>query len=145
MKSYSEDEILAAINGSFGIVSTVAKKLKCQWNTAKTYIDKYENAKTAYSNELEKALDLAEYKILEAINLDDTSTARWYLSTKGKTRGYSERQEFTGADGKDIPVNTLMFTIQYRDPAADDTVNAVTDSKEARQTQSKESTRRQNK
>ena len=45
MKSYSEDEILAAINGSFGIVSTVAKKLKCQWNTAKTYIDKYETAK----------------------------------------------------------------------------------------------------
>lgn len=56
-----------------------------------------------------------------------------------------QRQELSGPEGEPLPVQTVVFTIQYRDPAADDTVNAVTDSKEARQTQSKESTRRQNK
>ena len=56
-----------------------------------------------------------------------------------------QRQELSGPDGEPLPVQTVVFSIQYRDPNADDTVNAVSDAKEAKQTQSKESTKRQSK
>ena len=32
----------------------------------------------------------------------DSADAKWYLARKGKSRGYVERSEITGADGKDL-------------------------------------------
>ena len=104
MKDYTADELIEAIEGSFGIVSRVANTLKCNWNTAKKYIDMYPEAKEALLQEHERALDVAESKIFKAINLDDVDTAKWYLSRKGKSRGYGDKivQEVSGPEGEPI-------------------------------------------
>lgn len=47
----------------------------------------------------EGLIDLAESKLLENINSGKTNEILFYLKTKGKYRGYVERQEITGADG----------------------------------------------
>ncbi len=90
---YTEDEVLSAIKGSAGIVSTIAKNLKCDWHTAKSYIDSYENCKKAYSDEEEKVLDLAESKLIEAINKGDSQMIKYLLATKGKKRGFTEKTD----------------------------------------------------
>ena len=51
----------------------------------------------------ERFLDFLEGKIVEKINGGDTTSIIFALKTKGKKRGYVERQEITGADG--IPNN----------------------------------------
>lgn len=47
----------------------------------------------------EGLIDLAESKLLENIISGKTNEILFYLKTKGKYRGYVERQEITGADG----------------------------------------------
>ena len=50
----------------------------------------------------ERNLDLAEMKLLSAIREGKTAELLFYLKTKGKKRGYVERQEITGIDGQQL-------------------------------------------
>ncbi len=103
-KTYTQADILDAIKGSGSIVSTVAKRLKCEWITAKRYIEKWESTKQAFSDESETILDLAESTLYTAIKAGDVQAAKWVLSTKGKTRGFTERHEVTGPEGTQLKI-----------------------------------------
>ena len=92
-RDYGLQEVLEAIKGSAGLVSPVAKRLDCAWHTARKYIDKWETTRVAFSNEGEQVIDFAEQKVIEAMRDGDGPMLRWYLSTRGKDRGYSERHE----------------------------------------------------
>lgn len=94
-----KEDVLTAINDSGGIMSTIAKRLSCDWHTAKKWCHKFEETAQALDDETEKVLDLAESKLYASINEGNTQDAKWLLSTKGKRRGFSERHEITGADG----------------------------------------------
>ena len=84
-------EVLDAIYNCGGIVLTVAKRLGIKdWYTAKHYIDKWEETKTAFKAEEESILDAAEGVVKKRITEGDTATAKWYLTKKGKDRGYSD-------------------------------------------------------
>lgn len=89
MKTIKQKDVLDAIKDSGGIISTIARRLCCNWNTARTYCDKWESTKAALQEEKETTLDTAESKILDAIKDGDINIIKWYLSTKGKERGYS--------------------------------------------------------
>lgn len=101
-KNFTIEEILKAIDGSFGIVSTIAEELKCNWRTAKKYIDMYDETKAAMEDEQEKALDMAENTIMTGIQMTNTQDAKWYLSKKGKARGYGDELAITGKDGSNL-------------------------------------------
>lgn len=90
---YKATDFIDAIPGSGGIVSTIAKRVGCDWWTAKRYIDSTPTVKAAYDNERETVLDMAESVILKSIKDGDSGDAKWYLTRKGKDRGYVERQE----------------------------------------------------
>jgi hypothetical protein len=98
----SKAAIIKAIRGSGGIMSTVAKKLDVSWYTAKRYIDAFPETLQAYEEEQEAVLDMAEGTLLSSIKNGDVQASKWFLSTKGKRRGFSERLEQTGADGKPL-------------------------------------------
>lgn len=50
----------------------------------------------------ERNLDFAEMKLINAIREGKTAELLFYLKTKGKSRGYVERQEITGAQGQKL-------------------------------------------
>jgi hypothetical protein len=100
----NKKEVLDAIKGSGAIMSTVARHLSVDWHTAKKYCNKWEETRRALENETEHTIDLAEITVLKGIETGDIQAAKWYLSTKGKKRGYSERHEITGAEGEPIEV-----------------------------------------
>lgn len=89
-KIYKKADILEAIKGSGGIVSTVALALKCDWHTAKKNIDKYEETREALDGELETGLDKVEGKAYERAEDGDGAMIRFILATKGRKRGYGE-------------------------------------------------------
>ena len=118
--SYSAQVFIDAIAGTGGIVSAIARKVGCDWNTAKKYIDQYPTVKAAYDAECEAMLDLAESTVLKNIKDGDTQDAKWYLTKKGKRRGYGDAVEVTGEGGG--PVQTEIV-IRYAN--ADDNPDAA--------------------
>lgn len=104
-------DVLAAIKGSNAIVSTVADRLGCSWETAKKYIDRWEETRTAYEAERQRVVDFAENKMLRLIESEDGPMIRFFLRMKAKDRGYVERQEITGKDGESFGVLMTPGTV----------------------------------
>ena len=106
-KDYPEALVLQAIKGSAGILSTVARKLECDWHTAEFYKNKWESTKKAYQDERETLLDMAESAIATGIRDGDLGSARWMLATLGKNRGYTEKTEVELIRAKPIDITKL--------------------------------------
>lgn len=104
---YTAEQFIKAIPGSGGIISTIARRVGCGWHTARDYVDKHPSVKQAYDDECEAVLDLAESKTIKAIEAGDMQTVRYYLSTKGRKRGYVERQEITGENGGPVTLRVV--------------------------------------
>ena len=109
---YTAQTFIDAIPGTGGIISAIARKVGCEWNTAKKYIDQYPTVRAAYDAECEAMLDLAESTVLKNIKDGDTQDAKWYLTKKGKRRGYGDAVEVTGADGGALQTEIV---IRYAD------------------------------
>lgn len=94
MKDIIEQELLKAIKNSKGSINTISKRLGVAWHTAKKAIENNENAQIAIQDEKEIFKDRCEAVVYEkVIKEKDINTAKWYLSTIGKDRGYTEKQE----------------------------------------------------
>lgn len=93
--NYTAQQFIDAIPGSGGIITAIARRAGCSWNTAKKYIDTYATVRQAYQDECEHMLDMAEAAIIRDIRDGETRTAKWYLTMKGRERGYAptERHE----------------------------------------------------
>ena len=101
---YTAAQFIDAIPGSGGIVSTIARRVGCEWHTARKYIDEHPTVKQAYDNEREVLLDLSESVIVTSIKDGNTQDAKWLLSRMGKQRGYGDAVALTGKDGGPIVV-----------------------------------------
>lgn len=106
-----EKELLAAIEGCRGIISTVAARLHVGWHTAERAINDSEKAREAMSDEEETTLDFVEGKAIQRINEGDGAMIRFYLATKGKKRGftYDEKLE-TDESAEDSNINVVCDT-----------------------------------
>lgn len=81
---FKASEFIKAIPGTAGIIDSIAKKVGCDWHTAKKYIDEYPSVKDAYNDEVERVSDLAVTVVIKAIREGDVPTAKWYLTKKRK-------------------------------------------------------------
>jgi len=102
-------DFIDAIPGTGGIISTIAKKVGCSWHTAKRYIETYPTIAQAYADECAVVLDLAETKVISAINDGDIQTAKWYLTMKGQGRGYTRTERCDVTSGG----QPLTFRVVY--------------------------------
>lgn len=129
---FKEPAILNAIRGSRGIITVIAGRLACEWETAQKYISGKHSTKAiklAYAAECEVICDFAESIIHNKIQAifkqqkehpekplsipDDL--ARWILTRKGKDRGYAERQEITGANGSVIESHVVILPAKMKE------------------------------
>lgn len=58
-----------------------------------------------------KSLDLAEGKLLKSINDGNLSAIIFYLKTKGRDRGYCERNEIVGNNGEPLQTSEIKIYI----------------------------------
>ena len=91
--NYTAKQFIAAIPDTGGIITTIAKKVGCDWHTAKKYIDNHPSVARAYADECEKIGDLAERGLFKAIKTEDLSAIKFYLTTKARGRGYAFKHE----------------------------------------------------
>ena len=99
---HTKRRLIEAMEQSLGVVTTACKKVGI---SRKTYYDYYNNDsefKNAVDDIQNVALDFAESQLHKQIADGNTTATIFYLKTKGKKRGYIERQEITGKDGDGI-------------------------------------------
>tara|TARA_R110000796_G_scaffold62640_1_gene144472 strand:+ start:541 stop:900 length:360 start_codon:yes stop_codon:yes gene_type:complete len=98
-----KESLLKSLEQSLGIVTVACKKANIPRSTYYKWL-KEDEVFAAEVKDIENiALDFAESQLHKQIGADNTSATIFYLKTKGKNRGYIERQEITGADG--MPTN----------------------------------------
>lgn len=93
VKKPSKEKILEAIKDSGGIISLIAKKLNnASWIQTKRWIESFPETKEAHEHQIEGIIDMAESKLFDRIQQGDSQDIKWFLSKKGKHRGYGDVQ-----------------------------------------------------
>jgi hypothetical protein len=101
-------ELLEAIQGSYGIISTIAARLHCNWHTVDETIRLYPECMQALADENETILDFTESKAIERIKDGDGTMIRFMLATKGKKRGYTYEDKLEDDDTEeDSTINVI--------------------------------------
>ena len=117
---WTQEQVLAAIRGSMGIMSTIAERLgRAGWHTAQRYVNRWEETRAAYADECERALDMSESQLLKAVQAGDGQMIRFHLMTKGKNRGYVERSELSGPDGGPVAITIIEQIVAPGDDQTD--------------------------
>ena len=92
-KTTKKDTFLAALAKNLGHISKACKSANIHRQTYYLWIEKDEAFKDKCDDVQESFLDLAESKLLEKIKDGDNTCIIFFLKTKGKKRGYVEKQE----------------------------------------------------
>ena len=111
-RNFTKKEILSAIKDSGGIVSRIAEKLQCNWTTANYYVNMYDVTKQAYADEKDQILDIAESSLLSNIQQGNMDATKYYLSKKGKCRGYGDNVELSGGVSVALE-NSVLKMLSY--------------------------------
>lgn len=110
-EEFDREEMINAIWGAQGKVSVAAQAVGCTPETVFAYARKYATVKDAIDQARstwdEKLLDAAEVKLYEQVLDGRPWAVKYTLATKGKARGYVERQEVSGPDGGALHVRVV--------------------------------------
>jgi len=88
-----KEQLLEALEKSLGIVSTACQSVGISRTTYYKYYNEDENFKQSVDSISNIALDCAESQLFELIKEKNVTAIIFYLKTKGKNRGYIEKQD----------------------------------------------------
>ena len=98
--------MLEALEKSLGIVTTAAKSVGIDRSTHYKWMDNDPAYKEAVLSISDMALDFAESQLQKRMKDGSDAAIIFYLKTKGKRRGYIERQEISGPE--DGPIQIIV-------------------------------------
>lgn len=98
-----KEAFLAALEKSLGIITPA---LKACGNLSPETLRQWREKDKAFATKMESvnaiAGDFVETQLMKKVKGGDTTAIIFYCKTKLKNRGFTERQEITGVDGKDL-------------------------------------------
>ena len=101
---YSTADIIKALEKTHGMIYLAAEDLGCAAITIYRRAEKVQAVQDTINNYRGKLVDKAELKLEQAVLNGEPWAIQMTLKTIGKSRGYVERQEVTGADGGAVTV-----------------------------------------
>jgi len=104
-----KESVLKALEKSFGVVTVACKNAEVPRSTFYKWVKEDKEFAKDVKDIANIALDFAESQLYKQIGKGNVTSTIFYLKTKGKGRGYVERQEITGADGDNL------FTVKIID------------------------------
>jgi hypothetical protein len=101
-------QVLDALEKTLGVISPACKMVGISRQTFYNWLNDDADFKCKFDEINQFQIDFVESKLFENINNGDTPCTIFYLKTKGRERGYIERKEITGADGKKLFEVTII-------------------------------------
>lgn len=102
-----KEQMLEALRKNGGNVKLSVEAVGIARRTHYEWMDKDADYKQAVEDVAEGCLDIAENVLQTAIKNGDMTATIFYLKTKGKKRGYSEKIEYEGKQQTEINVAKL--------------------------------------
>jgi hypothetical protein len=109
--------LLDALEKSLGVVTTACKSVGVGRTTFYNYYNEDKDFAKSVDDIENVALDFAESQLHKQIQEGSTAATIFLLKTRGKKRGYVERQEITGADG--VPSDVKIEIVRNADKPKD--------------------------
>ena len=100
--------LIEALEKSLGIVTTACKQVGIGRTTFYEYLKKDKKFADEVKDIENIALDFAESQLHKQIQEGNTSATIFYLKTKGRNRGYVERQEIAGVKDQPVEINVVL-------------------------------------
>lgn len=94
--------MIEALEKALGVVTTACKSVGISRSTHYLWMENDSEYQKLVIDLQDVALDFAESRLFKSIEAGSDTATIFYLKTKGKRRGYVERQEITGANGKKV-------------------------------------------
>ena len=106
-----KEQLLQALTKSLGIVSTACASVGMSRTTYYKYYNEDKDFKTLVDDISDVAIDFAESQLFELIKGGNITAVIFYLKTKGKKRGYVEKQELDL--GNNFPNNITVKVVSH--------------------------------
>jgi len=104
-----KETILSALESSLGVVTTACKKTGIPRSTYYKWLKEDEIFAKKVKDIENVSLDFAESKLFEQMADNNTSATIFYLKTKGRKRGYWEKQQHDiTTDDEPIQINIKL-------------------------------------
>ena len=97
-----KEQMLEALEKSLGIVSTACKMVDVGRTTHYEWMKSDEEYKKAVDSIQDSVLDFAESHLYKLVKEGNPAATIFFLKTKGKKRGYIERQEIEVTEKKPL-------------------------------------------
>lgn len=104
---YTAEQIADAIREAEGNLSHAARIVGCARSTVHRFVNEKKTVADAYEEANETALDIAENELMKLVKKGSIPAIIFFLKTKGKSRGYVERQEVTGEGGGEVRLKVV--------------------------------------
>lgn len=95
-------DMVEALERSLGIVSTACQKVGISRQTHYNWMEKDEEYKKEVESVAESVIDFAESHLFKLVKEGNPAATIFFLKTKGKGRGYVERQEVEYTERKPL-------------------------------------------
>jgi hypothetical protein len=99
--------MLDALEKSLGVVTSACKTVGIGRTTHYLWMDSDPEYKAAVDSIADVAIDFAESQLHKQIKEGNSTATIFFLKTKGKKRGYVERQEIDAVGGKLFQIEVL--------------------------------------
>ena len=97
-----KEQMLEALEKSLGIVSTACKMVDVGRTTHYEWMKSDEEYKSAVNSIQDSVLDFSESHLYKLVKEGNPAATIFFLKTKGKKRGYIERQEIEVTEKKPL-------------------------------------------
>jgi hypothetical protein len=103
---FTVKQVKEALEKAGGFLSIASESLGCTRKTIYNYLDRYSELKEVCEDIRERYLDIGENELLKKIKKGSTPELIFFLKTRGKSRGYVEKQELDISSGNEpIKIN----------------------------------------
>ena len=106
---YTAKQFIDAMKGTGGVISTIASRVGCSWQTAKKYVTEYATVREVYEEECNRITDAARSVVItDIVTRQSVDTAKWWLRVKAPDE-FEPRQklEHTGKDGGPVAITMV--------------------------------------
>jgi hypothetical protein len=88
---FTPEQVITAIQATHGMLALAAERLQCSPVTVYTYAKRYPEVQQAINESRERLIDIAELRLIKAVQKGEPWAIRFYLCCQARSRGYAQK------------------------------------------------------